>query len=348
MDNNKKYAQQIDSVTFPPACLVILFDNKQWESFIEDCCRVDMGIGKKYSFVQMLGGAGDAGRDIEARYQEELKANEWDLYQGKHLTQPVGESTLYPELAKVIHHISIGTYPEPKNYYICAPRNTTPKLHDLLAKPEELKRRFINAWENGKSGIKKSHFPFSDKTKSIANSFDYRKIKEFPVKDLIALHSKDSIAHEKLFGISAVRTDNPDIPDIPATLEHVYLNELMKVYSEHGNQVFDIKNIMHYENYKNHLIGCRTEFYSAEGLKRFSRDIYPSEFEKLLCSVHQGIMRTLANPTYSNSFQRLENTLEKAATLQITDNPLSKRLLPVDLPGTCHHLVNEEKIKWTK
>lgn len=348
MESNKKYVQQVSSVIFPPASLVILFNDKQWESFIEDCCRVDMGIGKKYSFVQMLGGAGDAGRDVEARYQPELKANEWDLYQGKHLTQSVGESTLYPELAKVIHHISIGTYPEPKNYYICAPKNTAPRLHDLLAKPQELKKEFISAWENDKKGIKKSDFPFTDKAKLIANSFDYKKIKEFPVKDLITLHAKDSIAHEKLFGISAVRTDNPDIPDIPETLEQVYLNELIKVYSEHGNQVFDIKTVLDSENYKEHLIGCRTEFYSAEGLKRFSRDIYPLEFEKLLCSVHQGIKRTLANPNCSSSFERLETTLEKAATLQITDNPLSKRLLPADLPGTCHHLVNEEKIKWTK
>lgn len=68
MESNKKYIQKVNSVIYPPASLVILFDDKQWESFIEDCCRVDMGIGKKYNFVQMLGGAGDAGRDIEARY----------------------------------------------------------------------------------------------------------------------------------------------------------------------------------------------------------------------------------------------------------------------------------------
>lgn len=41
-----------------------------------------MGEGKKYRAVQRIGGAGDAGRDVEARYTEDLKADEWD-YQAK-------------------------------------------------------------------------------------------------------------------------------------------------------------------------------------------------------------------------------------------------------------------------
>lgn len=343
-----KQIQRVDSVVYPPSSLVILFNDKQWESFIEDCCRINMGVGKKYAFVQRLGGAGDAGRDIEARYQPELIKNKWDLYQAKHLISSVGEGVLYPELAKVMHHISIGTYPEPKNYYICAPKNTTPTLHDLLAKPKELKKKFISAWEKGSQGIKISDFPFTRNVQLIAESFDYKKIKEFPVKDLIDLHSKNSVAHEKLFGIEAARTDNPILPILPTELEQTYLSELVKVYSEHDNQQLDLTSVLNSEKYKEHLSGCRTEFYSAEGLKRFSRDIYPLEFEKLLSSVHQGIKRTLANPNFTNSFERLESTLEKASILQVANNPLSKRLLPADLPGACHHLVNDEKIKWTK
>jgi len=45
---------------------------------------------------------------------------------------------------------------------------------------------------------------------------------------------------------------------------------------------------------------------------------------------------------------RLESVLESASKLQITNNPLSSRLLPADLPGACHQLVNEEKLKWVK
>ena len=345
---SRKKNQKINHAKYPPSSLVQLLSPEDWESFIEDCCRVNMGAGKKYKFVQRIGGAGDAGRDIEARYSNELKENEWDLYQAKRYTSAVGESVLYPELAKVMHHICCGTYPAPRTYYVCAPKNTSPKLHDLIANPAQLKEKFLLSWKECKNGIDIKKFPLVEATLRIVQDFDYSKIREFPVKDLIDLHSQNFAAHETLFGVVCARGDNPETPTTPSSNELVYINQLIKVYSEHAGREFVLDETLTSDVYSEHLSGCRGEFYSAEGLKRFSRDVLPGEFERLLTSVLKGVKRTSASPTHKNSMEKLESVLETASKLQIADNPLSRRLLPADLPGACHQLVNEEKLKWVK
>lgn len=340
--------QKINTEKYPPSSLVLLLSPDEWESFIEDCCRVLMHQDGKYKHVQQLGGAGDAGRDIEARYTEQLLPRKWDLYQAKHYTSPVGESTLYPELSKVFYHISKNTYPEPNYYYICAPKNTTPSLHDLIARPDSHKEEFLKSWKDGKKGVKKSQFPLTDEVERIVNNFDFARIKEYPIKDLIKIHSRDYEAHEALFGIAKPRGENPPTPTTPSSQEIKYIEELLKIYEEHGGTPMALEDVLVSMDYCDHLNGCRGEFYSAEGLKRFSRDVMPGEFEKLMDSVYVGIKRESSNPRHRTGFDRLDAVLQTATSLQVTDSPLYKRLLPADLPGTCHQLVNEEKLKWVK
>lgn len=330
---------------FPPASLVQLFSPDEWEGFIEDCCRVQMGAGKKYARVQRIGGSGDAGRDIEARYTEDLLSDNWDLYQAKRYQAAVGEATLFSELAKFFHHLSIKTYPAPRNYYICAPKNTTPSLHDLIANPTLLKKRFIEAWRSGKITTPHS---LKDAAEHVLTSFDFGRIHEFPVKDLVDLHAKDGAAHEELFGVEAVRSENPLVPSNPTALEQRYVEEILNAYSEAANRSVSLVSAMDSHTYSEHLNGCRTEFYSAEGLKRFSRDIYPGEFENLLSEVHAGVRRVLASPRFTTGMERIDAVLDHAGKMQITGNPLSGRLFPADLPGACHHLVNDEKMKWVR
>lgn len=339
----KKTRQAVAKIGFPPASLVQLLEPGDWENFIEDCCRND----KKYVFVQRLGGAGDAGRDIEARYQMNLVADEWDLFQAKRYQSAVGEGDLYPELAKVFHHLAQKTFPPPRTYFICAPKNTTPTLHDLIAKPDELKKRFLLAWRAGKQGISSSKFPLTTATEALVQGFDFSKIREFPVKDLLALHELNRVQHEKLFGIQQTR-DESIIPVVPATLEQNYLQEILKVYAEDCSTSLTLDDAFASPVYGDHLNGCRAEFYSADGLARFSRDVYPGEFENLKSSVHSGIKRVIANPALKTGLARMNSVLDHSTGMQISDNPLSNRLLPADLPGTCHHLVNENKIKWSK
>lgn len=338
-----KVRQSVSKTSYPPSLLVQLLQPGQWEDFIEDCCRTEA----KYVFIQRLGGAGDAGRDVEARYTANLVADQWDLFQAKHYQTAVGESDLYPELAKVFHHLAQKTYPTPKNYYICAPKNTTPTLHDLIAKPDQMKQRFLKAWADGKMGIAISKFPLSATTLAFARNFEFNKIKEYPVKDLLDLHERDKTKHEKLFGIEATR-DASVIPDVPTVAEQNYLEQILKVYAEDANSALTMAEAFSSDSYGEHLESCRAEFYSAEGLQRFSRDIYPGEFENFKVAVYNGVRRIATSPTHKTGLLRMTSVLDFSMGLKIDDSPLAKRLLPADLPGTCHHLVNEKKLKWLK
>ena len=301
-----------------------------------------------YCFVTRIGGAGDAGRDVEARYTPDLIKGGWDLYQAKHYNSAVGESVLYPELAKFFHHLSIGTYPAPMFYYICAPKNTSPKLHDLIADSVKLKTAFMESWSKGKNGVKSKDFPLTKDVEKVVGEFDFAHIQEMPVKNLIEFHSLNSAAHERLFGIEAVRGANPITPPLPSEEEHIYVGQLVRVYSDDAGELMSVGEVLESSLYGEHLESCRGEFYSAEGLKRFSRDVMPGEFENLLGAVHEGVRRVNASPRNTAALEKLEKVLQTAAVLQIANNPLSQKLLPADLPGACHHLVNEEKLKWLK
>jgi len=90
----------------------------EWEEFIETCCRLMTGPGgRMYVRVKRLGGAGDGGRDIEARYTERLAENEWDLYQAKRYRNVLSPTELFPDLAKVLMHLNKETYPMPRWYF---------------------------------------------------------------------------------------------------------------------------------------------------------------------------------------------------------------------------------------
>jgi len=73
--------------------------------------------GRMYVRVKRLGGAGDGGRDIEARYTERLAENEWDLYQAKRYRNVLSPTELFPDLAKVLMHLNKETYPMPRWYF---------------------------------------------------------------------------------------------------------------------------------------------------------------------------------------------------------------------------------------
>ncbi len=98
-----------------------------------------------------------------------------------------------------------------------------------------------------------------------------------------------------------------------------------------------------YSNYR--LNSLRRLFYSAEGLNRFSRDKLPGAFEELLEQVELGVGNELMYP-HESGFKKVHSVLNVASILQVTSNPLHARLQAGDLQGSCHHLVNQEKIQW--
>jgi hypothetical protein len=339
--------------TYLPAAQVRLWDDKKWERFVEKCCRVHanstLSHPPRYIAVKRLGGKGDKGRDIEALMSKPRAADRWDLYQCKHYKNPLNRGDLYPELVKFFSHLAKGSYPPPAHYFICAPLDCGNDLHDLLSNDSALKLDFLSAWLNGDLGLSKP----SDDALAYARGFDFSRIAEVTTSDLIAIHAADLQDHFKLFGITPERPEDGDVPIHVGAVEHQYAQALLEVYSEHNGTALTLATVDG-TGYNEHFQSCRAEFFCAEGLARFSRDLYADAdikkdpFRLLLTQIHKGVKSTLTSPRHRNGLERLDAVLGQVSTLQTNDNPLQTFLRPGDLPGTCHHLANEGEIKWVR
>lgn len=339
--------------TFLPAAQVRLWDDKKWERFVEKCCKlltVPTGTPlPKYVSVKRLGGKGDKGRDIEALMSKTRAADQWDLYQCKHYKNPLNRGDLYPELVKFIGHLVKGSYPLPANYFICAPLDCGNELHDLLSDVAKLKSDFISAWSKGELSLPK---PDTAEIAYVAN-FDFSRIREVQTGDLIRIHATDIQDHFKVFGITPERPADDPVPNIVSAVEHQYAQALIDVYSEHCGTALTLGTLVG-SNYDEHFQSCRAEFFCAEGLSRFSRDVYAETdpqkdpFRLLLTQVHKGVRSTLSSPRHLNGLDRLDAVIGQASNLQTNESPLNAFLRPGDLPGTCHHLANEGALKWVR
>jgi hypothetical protein len=334
-----------------PSSKILLFTPDQWEEFIlAATLRRILPSGSRYVSVKRLGGAGDGGRDIEARYVKDLVRDQWDLYQAKHYDHGLTQGDAYPEMAKFFKQLAQETYPRPKTYYWCCPRAIGNELHNVMASGcETFKATFIAAWKNETHGMKGKSGELTDKVMDAINDFDFGQFVECQVHELLSWHKLDVAAYNELFGIVAERGDDALVPATPAPHEVIYLAELLSVYTEHQNSPVTLRDVVNGE-YAEHYAAQRQVFYCAEGLQRFSRDIYPNEFEfeRLLEMVHAGIRPTMAQLKLKTGMDRLDAVVDKASSLQVQESRLAPQLRGGDLPGTCHHLVNEGKFKWVK
>jgi hypothetical protein len=333
----------------PPAVYLMHVSDKEWECFIEEACRQRTIDGKPYASVKILGNANDKGRDVEARLKPDLAENQWDLYQAKHYGHRLTPADAFPELVKFFLHLEANSYPRPRKYYFCAPQNLGPTLHDLVAAPDEFKKQFLNAWHLGKQGLGGAEAKLTPTVEALVQAFDFARIEECQVHDLLDWHANNGGAHFALFGIEPERGDDPDVPHSAVASELTYVNELLRVYSEHGGTELTLDDVTQSSQYGEHLFAARCSFYSAEGLRRFSRDIYQDdEFSKLLAMVKNGVRLVVASPRLTTGLDRHDAAVEAASKLTVTDSVLHPRLRGGDLPGACHHLVNEKQLFWVR
>lgn len=333
--------------TVPPSVFLHTVSDKEWEEFIAAACRQRTIGATKYVSVKVLGNAGDKGRDVEARLQTALVADGWDLYQAKHYEHRLTPGNAYPELVKFFGHLFAQSFPVPRKYYFCAPKNAGPDLHDLLANPNNLRTAFLSSWKAGKHGLNAAKL--TSEMEAFIDAFDFNRFEECQVVDLLAWHAQDSNTHCKLFGIEPERGDDPTVPALAEAHEMTYISELIRAYTEAEGVPMDLAKVLADEVYREHLAAAREAFYAAEGLKRFSRDIYiDDEFKNLLEMVLKGIKLKVKSPLLKTGLQRHEAAIDAARALSVTDSVLHTRLRGGDLPGSCHHLVNEKQLKWVR
>lgn len=330
-----------------PKDRIKLFSATEWEVFIHEW--VD-SLRDDYELIERCGGAGDMGRDVIATVKNGNGA--WDNYQCKHYEDSLKPSDIWIELGKLVYYTKRGDYSYPRRYYFIAPRGAGTKLSNLLKKPEELRRGLVSQWDAYcREDITKTEIVECDAAmKAHIESLDFSIFQATPVLRIIEAHSKTRWYAARFGGGLPQRPEPFTPPAIPADSEAVFVRELHRAYADHLKQ--DVEHIdealASHEDLREHFHDARMEFYSAEGLRTFSRDtLPPGEFEKLQDEVYSGIKDELRGE-HTDGYCRVVAVVKTARTLPLMDHPLISRIHIRDRGGICHQLANDGKVQWVK
>ena len=331
----------------PPEARVRLFGPDEWERFIQEW--VD-SLRDEYQSVERCGGVGDMGRDVIATVKGEQDA--WDNYQCKHYKNALTPGDVWIELGKLAYYTLKGEYSYPRNYFFVAPQGVGTKLSNLMKKPNTLRDSLLENWDKAcRTKITKTGVVNCDAAmKAHIASLDFSIFKTKPLLLIIEGHAKTRWYVARFGGGLPPRPKPMMPPPIPANNETVFVSELRRAYAEHLKR--DVKDLdaglAMREDLREHFNDVRVEFYSAEGLRTFSRDTLPAgEFEKLQDELHSGIKDDLRG-AYADGYQRVVAVVKTARALQLTSNPLTTRIHSRDRGGICHQLANDGKVRWVK
>ncbi len=333
----------------PPIDKVHIMDEDSFESFILEWLY---GCKKtKYFSIKQIGGAGDKGRDIIAYYKD----GEVDYYQCKHYNTALAPSNFYVELGKLCYYTYKGEIPIPKKYYIIASNDVGPLLQDLLNNPFKLLLSLKQNWNTYcKTKITKTTEILLDKDfYDYVDSFNFKIIKSYPIAQIIDEHL-DTIYGYIRFGGRTLNMPTLLTPtDNIESDEMTYITALLEAYSDElGEQIDTVESLKAHNSYFKHFNRQRKDYYSIETIRRFVRDTLTDsqQFEILKEEIYNGII-DVHEQNYLNGFIRL-----KADLIQATNTNTSKCILDSkfhcignsERKGTCHMLVNDNKLRWVE
>jgi hypothetical protein len=246
-----------------------------------------------------------------------------------------------------------GDYSYPRCYFFVASQGVGPALSNLIKKPHALREGLFANWDKAcRTEItKREVVECDDRMRAYIASLDFSIFQSKPLLRIIEEHGKTRWHVARFGGGLPVRNEPINPPSEPASNEQGFIYELRRAYADHLKR--DVKDIdaglAMREDLLEHFHDARVEFYSAEGLRTFSRDTLPTgdEFEKLQDEVHAGIKDEIRGDQ-DDGYRRVVAVVKTARALQLTSNPLTTRIHTRDRGGICHQLVNDGKFRWVK
>lgn len=280
-----------DVIAGPPIAAIDrlrLFDASQWEQFVLEWAD---SLRARYESVEQHGGPGDLGCDVIAYLRDGDGA--WDNYQCKHYDHRLTPGDVWPEIAKLVVHTHRGALSVPDRYIFVAPQGAGTKLAKLLRQADALRAGLVEAWDTSCRTRIGSGAPveLDDALRAYITAFDFSIFSAVPPLRLLDEHAQTRW-HVARFGSGLpARPPVPIPPPSPATGEATYVGELLGAYAEHvGHSVGAVADLRDHAQLAEHFGDARIAFYSAEGLRVFSRDtLPPGSFARLQDDVHAGI-----------------------------------------------------------
>lgn len=330
----------------PPLSRLKTFSDVEFEEMVNEWAY-DY-LSNKYTKVFRIGGAGDKGRDVIGYLDGD--GEKIDIYQCKHYNGPLYPSQFWLELGKLCYYTYVKDYNIPINYYIVASQGIGPKLRELLENPKEINKDLILNWDKHcKTKITgKKNINLDKNFKIYIEEFDFAIVKDIQPIELINQYEKTKW-YKYRFGGGLKKRPKPERPPEsidPKEKKMYYIDELLKAYCQFTDgKVKDLETLKSDTLIFDHFTRQREDYYSAQSLKRFSRDEFVDEpYKDVKEEVYRGVIDISLNK-YKNGFERVNTTLSEARKISIDINELGK-VYPSDKCGMCHELVNDEKMKW--
>jgi hypothetical protein len=266
------------------------------------------GIRGKYHRLIRFGGPGDKGRDV-AGYTSAEPGCEWDNYQCKQYDKKLTPALIWPELGKLVYWVTEGSYTVPRNYLFVAPLGISNPTRELLDDHDRLRAGLAKNWGTSCANL----CPYTEieqVLQSFAFAFDVA-----TAEDIV--DGLEGTAIYPVFfggGLSKPRPVDTPPPSEVAAHELTYITRLVEAYDDHcPHGVSDLDAASAHEEYGPHLRDSRRDFYCAESLREFSKDVLvePDDFESLQEQVYDGVKYTILRE-FSTGYDRVLAVCEHA------------------------------------
>lgn len=303
---------------------------------------------KQYIKVRKSSGAGDRGRDVMAYV--DITKGIWDNYQCKHYDHVLSPGDIWLELGKLCFYSFKRYFPIPRAYYLVSPRGIGPTLAGHLENPTELRDNLIDKWDSYcKASItKKAEIPLLGDLLTYVKAFDFSIVQTIEPLELLDQY-RATHHYPQRFGGGLIKSrQRPAGPPSQVQVKETrYIEQLFEAYSNHlGSSIDKIDGLR--SDLTDHFHRQRESFYWADALEQFSRDgsgIGVTAFTALKEEVYFSVV-DVCNELYSDGYARLKATTKHAGLLPKSINPLAGVYQTQDVHGICHHLANEDKLKW--
>lgn len=340
-----------------------------------------------YHEIAGPGGPGDYSVDVAAFRDEHKFSGKWEAYQGKRYNAPLGFSTVFGEIVKLVDGHREDIFSNlPAKYVFVSPQGSGSTLQNSMNKPGGLEKEFkakmkkvidgldykpgdepSTAVSEGVGDKKTKH-----RSKTIAGkTYTKRQLEEISehagkikVFEKVSFESKDltyilgaeaSVRYYISKHRKAIpeRDPNKEIPnnlrkDIESD-EKLYVQKLVDVFRELDGSCKDVASIKDNSQYRKEFSDQREYFYAAEYLRLHVRESVPEEvYERFKEDVCEGVKNTV-NRSHPSGLDRLLAVQEKAIGLTLPAHSLiTSRADYKERKGVCHQLADDDKLTWVK
>ncbi len=146
----------------------------------------------------------------------------------------------------------------------------------------------------------------------------------------------------------------PHVPEELDSRELPYISAIIEAISDKEHDEYTYERAMSNKEYAGRVKRYREDFFKAEALRRNCRDVFPKNktpFDAFEIEIYEGVIDEWERE-HRDGLDCLASVLRTAGVIQTGRTDLernTKWVGPAEKKGTCHILVNEEKIKgWVK